>query len=204
MASRILSALQQPFCSQARDFVDAARRDGIEVLVYCTKRSPEEQARLWRQGRSGSTIRSFVDTLRDRSQALVTIPEAVHAHDARAAARLVNFLAALREPLEGEARPAPPSALAARLWHWQAAMIESVGPQMGARVVTNALPGMSAHNVGLAFDCVAIIDGKLAWNDDAVWDQLGAIATDIGIEWSGYWTSFIERVHFQSKLWGAE
>src|SRR6266850_5242559 len=43
------------------------------------------------------------------------------------------------------------------------------------RVVTNAKPGQSAHNFGLAIDVVPIVNGKPDWNGDhPIWQKIGA------------------------------
>ena len=66
--------------------------------------------------------------------------------------------------------------------------------------VTNARAGQSLHNYypSLAFD-VAFIksDGKtLDWNH-SLFDNLGALAQSVDLNWGGSWTSFQDRPHFQ-------
>lgn len=58
MASREIRDLSPRMQVLHNKFIDRCRRDpwfqrnGITILVYCTYRSPEEQARLYAQGRS--------------------------------------------------------------------------------------------------------------------------------------------------------
>lgn len=83
-----------------------------------------------------------------------------------------------------------------------------VGPQYGPRIVTNAAPGMSLHNYGLAADGCPLRYGKLIWldegienesiEDEALWLRYGQIAESIGLEWAGRWEGKLkERVHVQ-------
>ena len=65
------------------------------------------------------------------------------------------------------------------------------------RKVTNAKPGQSYHNWGVAFDVVPIVGGKAIWNDTKVWDRIGAIGVSLGLEWAGNWKRFKEMPHFQ-------
>lgn len=48
--------------------------------------------------------------------------------------------------------------------HFLAECIESVGPQTG-KWGTNAIPGLSWHQFGLAVDCYYKKDGKANWDD---------------------------------------
>jgi peptidoglycan L-alanyl-D-glutamate endopeptidase CwlK len=63
-------------------------------------------------------------------------------------------------------------------------------------IVTNAKPGSSYHNYGLAFDVVEIKDGKGLW-DNPRWAQIGAMGKTFGFEWGGDWTSIKDLPHFQ-------
>lgn len=53
---------------------------------------------------------------------------------------------------------------------WLADVLESVGPCFG-RWATNAVPGNSWHQWGLALDCYAEVDGRCSW--DTVPGQVG-------------------------------
>lgn len=75
------------------------------------------------------------------------------------------------------------------------------------KIVTNAKPGQSLHNVMLngnpasrAFDVVPMVNGKPMWEaDHPYWQKLGAIGRSLGLEWAGDWKRFREYPHFQLK-----
>lgn len=52
MASRRLTDLQIPCYRRAEAFVVKCEKSGIDLLVYCTRRSLSEQAALYTQGRA--------------------------------------------------------------------------------------------------------------------------------------------------------
>jgi peptidoglycan L-alanyl-D-glutamate endopeptidase CwlK len=82
--------------------------------------------------------------------------------------------------------------------------IVEAGPQPGSKRserVTNAIPGSSAHNYGLAIDCVPLRAGKALWTDTGALAQMGALGEGVGLEWSGRWTRFKETAHFQHPEW---
>lgn len=73
-------------------------------------------------------------------------------------------------------------------------------------VVTNAKPGFSFHNFGLALDVVP--DRLLAlpdWGDmpaqraatELVWQRLGAIGRALGLRWGGDFAALPDRPHFE-------
>ncbi|MBL8512154.1 MAG: M15 family metallopeptidase [Betaproteobacteria bacterium] len=69
-------------------------------------------------------------------------------------------------------------------------------------IVTNAKPGDSAHNYGLAFDVVPMRNGKPVWGTSAdpdrqLWQRIGEIGESMGLEWAGRWQRFTEYAHFQ-------
>lgn len=68
-------------------------------------------------------------------------------------------------------------------------------------IVTNAPPGSSWHNFGLAFD-VAILDssGQPSWpNDTKLWSRIGQIGKAQGLSWGGDFKSFVDRPHFEHR-----
>lgn len=80
------------------------------------------------------------------------------------------------------------------------------GRSTPGRVVTNAKPGESYHNVRRAFD-VAILrpdTGKLDWTwlesaeAAALWAQLAEIGEAHGLVWGGRW-SHPDRPHFEDE-----
>lgn len=67
--------------------------------------------------------------------------------------------------------------------------------------VTNAKAGQSYHNYRVAFDVVPVRHGKPVWGtngeDGKLWQRIGAIGKEIGLEWAGDWKTFKEFPHFQ-------
>ena len=63
MASRDLNDLKPATKERALNFLALAEEAGLDVLIYCTYRSLEEQARLFRKGRSLSDIQKKADEL---------------------------------------------------------------------------------------------------------------------------------------------
>ncbi len=151
MASRNLEDLEPEVADAAHRVLEVCTEVGIDLLIYCTLRSPAEQARLYRQSRSIETIMKKVRSLR------------------------------------------------ARGFDYLAEILLEVGPQSGPHV-TNAGPGESFHNYGLAFDAVPMIGGKPAWNylnAREQWDAYGECVRQVGLEWAGDWVSFREYPHAQ-------
>lgn len=73
-------------------------------------------------------------------------------------------------------------------------------------VVSNAKPGTSFHNFGLAFDVTVFdINKNPLWNDLAAYKKVGKIAQSIGLTWGADWDGdgdlkdekFIDLPHFQ-------
>lgn len=56
--SRKISDLQYPFREKTMLFIHACNEAGLQVLIYCTKRTFKEQARLYRKGRSFQEIQN--------------------------------------------------------------------------------------------------------------------------------------------------
>lgn len=86
----------------------------------------------------------------------------------------------------------------------QQAALYAQGRTKPGKIVTNARPGSSWHNYGLAIDLGLFKDGKYLDSAnpklaDKVYSELGALAKSMGIEWAGYWTSFQETPHFQFR-----
>lgn len=70
------------------------------------------------------------------------------------------------------------------------------GRSTPGRKVTNATPGRSWHNYGLALDVVEIKEGAVLW-DNPNWPRIGQIGKKHGFEWGGDWTSFQDKPHFE-------
>jgi peptidoglycan LD-endopeptidase CwlK len=76
------------------------------------------------------------------------------------------------------------------------------GRTLPGKIVTNVSGGNSFHNWGLAFDVVPMRNGKPVWGtsakeDKALWQAVGKIGVDAGLEWGGNWISFKDYPHFQ-------
>lgn len=71
------------------------------------------------------------------------------------------------------------------------------GRTVPGKIVTNARGGDSFHNYGVAFDICPVIAGKAIWNDLRIFNQIGKIGQEIGLEWGGVWKGFVDRPHFQ-------
>jgi peptidoglycan L-alanyl-D-glutamate endopeptidase CwlK len=74
----------------------------------------------------------------------------------------------------------------------------------GERIVTKCRGGDSFHQYRIAFDIFPVRNGKpvLFQEDgdevrDPIWQSLGKIAKECGLEWGGDWRSFPEGPHFQ-------
>ena len=72
------------------------------------------------------------------------------------------------------------------------------GRTVPGRIVTNARAGQSFHNHRCAVDVVPIRNGKPVWDaKDAVWQAVGRLGKEAGLEWAGDWKRFREFPHFQ-------
>ena len=65
------------------------------------------------------------------------------------------------------------------------------------QTVTNAKGGQSYHNFKVAFDVVPVVHGKAIWNNNKVWQQVGKLGTELGLEWGGNFKSIKDMPHFQ-------
>lgn len=63
--------------------------------------------------------------------------------------------------------------------------------------VTNAKPGQSLHQYGVAFDFVPLIHGKAVWNNAELFERCGVIGESVGLQWSGRFLTFRESAHMQ-------
>jgi len=66
------------------------------------------------------------------------------------------------------------------------------------KIVTNAKPGESWHNYRCAVDVVPLVNGKPNWDgSDPIWQTIGELGEQAGLEWAGRWRTFKELAHFQ-------
>ena len=73
------------------------------------------------------------------------------------------------------------------------------GRTRSGNIVTNARGGYSWHNYGIAVDFfLTNHTGSTAiWTVDSKWRRAAEIAIDLGFEWGGKWTSFVDYPHLQ-------
>lgn len=71
-------------------------------------------------------------------------------------------------------------------------------------IVTNAGPGQSLHNYGVAVDLVpADLINTPNWSPESpLWNVVGEAATAAGLEWGGNWNGFVDRPHVQMPVQG--
>jgi peptidoglycan L-alanyl-D-glutamate endopeptidase CwlK len=75
--------------------------------------------------------------------------------------------------------------------------IYAQGRTAPGKIVTNAPPGFSWHNYGIAADITFKDEkGKFVWRDSDRWDMLGILGKRVGLEWGGDWKK-PDRPHFQ-------
>lgn len=68
-----------------------------------------------------------------------------------------------------------------------------------AKRVTNARPGTSFHNYGLALDFVLTDENarQVFWSRNKQWERAAAIAKELGFTWGGDWKGFVDNPHIQ-------
>ena len=89
------------------------------------------------------------------------------------------------------------------------AKLYEIGRTVKGRKVTNAKPGESKHNyvdpktgkpAAEAFDIAILVNGKLDWNlESDIWQLVGKLGEELGLEWAGRWERFREGPHFQLR-----
>ena len=89
------------------------------------------------------------------------------------------------------------------------AKLYAIGRTVKGRKVTNAKPGESKHNcvdsntgkpAAEAFDIAILVNGKLDWNlESDIWQLVGKLGEELGLEWAGRWERFREGPHFQLR-----
>jgi len=68
----------------------------------------------------------------------------------------------------------------------------------GRGTVTNARPGQSLHNFGIAID-LGLWEGGRYLPDSPLYGRAGAIGREVvGLEWGGDWRSFKDKPHYQA------
>ncbi|NBP15608.1 M15 family peptidase [bacterium] len=90
-----------------------------------------------------------------------------------------------------------------RTWEEQA-KIYAQGRTAPGKIVTNAKPGYSNHNFGIAVDMGVFkegkyLDGSKPSEAEMFHRKAAMIAEKYGIEWGGSWKSFKDYPHFEYK-----
>lgn len=71
--TRDLSRLAPEFRESVEVLLKRCLDRGVEMVPYCTIRTPAEQARLWRQSRSGATVRAKIAEFRKSAPFLAAV-----------------------------------------------------------------------------------------------------------------------------------
>jgi peptidoglycan L-alanyl-D-glutamate endopeptidase CwlK len=66
------------------------------------------------------------------------------------------------------------------------------------KIVTNARGGYSNHNFGIAFD-IGVFEGSRYLDESPKYKAVGALGTDLGLEWGGNWRTIQDEPHFQLR-----
>ena len=98
--SRDLADLEEGFRADVDLLLERCRERGVEMVPYCTIRTPAEQARLWRQSRPGSVVRAKIAELKETAPFLARVLEGV---GPRNGPRVTNALPGLGWHQWGEA-----------------------------------------------------------------------------------------------------
>jgi peptidoglycan L-alanyl-D-glutamate endopeptidase CwlK len=87
-----------------------------------------------------------------------------------------------------------------RSWDEQQKLYNQGRTEPGA-IVTNAKPGESYHNFGLAFDVVPIVNGQADFNTP-YWNKIAQIGKSVGFIWGGDFKSIKDKPHFEMNFGG--
>jgi peptidoglycan L-alanyl-D-glutamate endopeptidase CwlK len=86
----------------------------------------------------------------------------------------------------------------------QQTKLYSAGRTNPGRIVTNAKPGQSPHNFGLAQDYVLFRAGKPVWSaKDPVFAVMANVADQCGLESGLRFANLGDAGHIQLKYWNA-
>lgn len=120
MTDDILNTLDSNFAKTIKTLLQELRSEGYTIKPTQGLRTLEQQAKLWRRGRSTAIIKQRIDFLKENN---------------------CEFLANI---------------------------LEKAGPQKETKIATNAIPGLSWHNWGLACDFLFFDkNNKIIHNGDA-------------------------------------
>ena len=79
------------------------------------------------------------------------------------------------------------------------AWLYAQGRTRPGKVVTNAPPGSSKHEMGRAVDVAFVAaNGTVTW--DGPWGKLGVAGESAGLSWGGRWRRFKDYPHFELPM----
>lgn len=113
MASRNLKDLTPAVQEKAQFIINECKSKGVDILIYCTLRSLEEQARIWRQSRSKAEINAKMVKYRQRG---------------------FGYLADIVESVGPQNGPHVTDACAGESWHNYAEAVDGV-PTVGGKAM---------------------------------------------------------------------
>lgn len=82
--------------------------------------------------------------------------------------------------------------------HEEQARLYAQGRSTPGEIVTNAKPGQSFHNYGMAFDVVPMVSGRPDWKSPH-WQLIGQLGESVGLNWGGRWRR-PDRPHFEFPI----
>jgi peptidoglycan L-alanyl-D-glutamate endopeptidase CwlK len=133
------------------------------------------------QGRFDLRSEKNIITLRPQAQALAR-----------------RFMAAVREAPQLRAAGVAAKIISGTRTYQEQAALFALGRTRPGNIVTNASAGRSNHNFGIAWD-LGLFKGADYLQQSPLYDVVGALGRDLGLEWGGDWSSFVDKPHFQLK-----
>jgi peptidoglycan LD-endopeptidase CwlK len=109
-----------------------------------------------------------------------------------------RFMAAVRESPQLRAAGVAAKIISGTRTYQEQAALFALGRTRPGNIVTNASAGRSNHNFGIAWD-VGLFKGADYLQQSPLYDVVGALGRDLGLEWGGDWSSFVDKPHFQLK-----
>ncbi len=79
------------------------------------------------------------------------------------------------------------------------AILYSKGRSRPGKIITNAKPGQSLHNYGIAADIVFRVNGEWSWVLKHPWEKLGKLGKELGLKWGGDFKRLKDFPHFEWK-----
>ena len=153
----------------------------------------------------GAIYARLVDKKIDRMEPA----EAVSPVDARSERVIATLLPQVRPIARALVQKAAAAGISIRVisglrsYEEQAALYAQ-GRTTPGKKVTNARPGYSNHNFGIAFD-IGVFEGSKYLPESPKYKAVGALGMDLGLEWGGNWKTIVDQPHFQLRpTWAAD